>query len=81
MIKVEYFGASWCGQCRVFRPRFEEVCAGLGIELSVHDVEDEESLAQKYGIRNVPYVIVLRDEEVIDRGMAADILSKLKDYE
>lgn len=29
MKKAIYFGATWCGQCKVFKPKFEEECKRL----------------------------------------------------
>ena len=35
MKKAIYFGATWCGQRKVFKPKFEDECKRLGIDYDV----------------------------------------------
>lgn len=57
--RIEKFGASWCGPCKVLDRTLEQIS---GIEIVKHD----EELANSKGIRNVPVLIYYndRDEEV-----------------
>lgn len=57
--RIEKFGASWCGPCKVLDRTLEQIS---GIEIVKH----EEELANFKGIRNVPVLIYYndRDEEV-----------------
>lgn len=59
--RIEKFGASWCGPCKVLDRTLEQL---TGIEIVKHDVDEE--LANSKGIRNVPVLIYYndRDEEV-----------------
>lgn len=61
--RIEKFGASWCGPCKVLDRTLEQIS---GIEIVKHDVDEEEDLAHFKGIRNVPVLIYYndRDEEV-----------------
>ena len=61
--RIEKFGASWCGPCKVLDRTLEQIS---GIEIVKHDVDEEEELANSKGIRNVPVLIYYndRDEEV-----------------
>lgn len=61
--RIEKFGASWCGPCKVLDRTLEQLS---GIEIIKHDVDGEEELANSKGIRNVPVLIYYndRDEEV-----------------
>ena len=61
--RIEKFGASWCGPCKVLDRTLEQI---FGIEIVKHDVDEEEELANSKGIRNVPVLIYYndRDEEV-----------------
>lgn len=61
--RIEKFGASWCGPCKVLDRTLEQIS---GIEIVKHDVDKEEELANSKGIRNVPVLIYYndRDEEV-----------------
>ena len=61
--RIEKFGASWCGPCKVLDRTLEQL---TGIEIIKHDVDEEEELANVRGIRNVPVLIYYneQDEEV-----------------
>ena len=61
--RIEKFGASWCGPCKVLDRTLEQL---TGIEIVKHDVDEEEELANARGIRNVPVLIYNneQDEEV-----------------
>lgn len=61
--RIEKFGASWCGPCKVLDRTLEQIS---GIEIVKHDVDEKEELANSKGIRNVPVLIYYndRDEEV-----------------
>lgn len=61
--RIEKFGASWCGPCKVLDRTLEQIS---GIEIVKHDVDEGEELANSKGIRNVPVLIYYndRDEEV-----------------
>lgn len=56
--RIEKFGASWCGPCKVLDRTLEQL---TGIEIVKHDVD-----ANARGIRNVPVLIYYneQDEEV-----------------
>lgn len=58
--RIEKFGASWCGPCKVLDRTLEQLS---GIEIIKHDVDEEEDLANDLGIRNVP-VLIYYDNEV-----------------
>lgn len=70
-MKVIKFSASWCGPCRAYRPTFEKVSKMdefSDIEFKEYDVDEEEDLAIKYGIRGVPATIFVNNkDEMIDR--------------
>ena len=59
------FWAAWCGPCRMLAPALEsEVAKRAGkLELVKIDVDAEQTLAVRYGIRSIPTVAVFRDGE------------------
>jgi putative thioredoxin len=57
------FWAAWCGPCRSLGPAIEsEVGKRAGkLALVKVDVDAEQALAARYGIRSIPTVAVFRD--------------------
>lgn len=61
------FFATWCGPCRMQTPIIEELAKKMGdlIEIRTIDVDQHMDLAEKYGIRVVPTLIIEKDGKVL----------------
>jgi thioredoxin 1 len=56
------FWAAWCGPCRAFAPVFERVSErNPDAVFAKVDTEAEPELAERYGIRSIPTLVVYRD--------------------
>ena len=63
------FWAAWCGPCRMVGPIIEEVgqeYEGKAVVGKV-DVDANQQFAAKYGVRNIPTVLVFKGGEVVNR--------------
>jgi len=63
------FWAEWCGPCRMVGPVIEEVATeyeGKAVIGKV-DVNANQEFAAKYGVRNIPTVLVFQNGEVVGR--------------
>lgn len=68
MKQILKFEAEWCGPCRVYSPIFEKVSKDekyKDIEFKVIDVDENEELAEKYSVRNIPTTLFINDDEVV----------------
>ena len=62
----KYFTAEWCGPCKVFRPKIEELIAE-GYSIEIIDVTDDDNLRIKYNVRSIPTIIIEQDGEEVNR--------------
>ncbi|MFP9112383.1 thioredoxin [Flavobacterium sp. RHBU_3] len=63
------FWAAWCGPCRMVGPIIEQIgeeYAGKAVVGKV-DVDANQEFAAKYGIRNIPTVLIFQNGEVVGR--------------
>jgi thioredoxin 1 len=63
------FWAAWCGPCRMVGPIIDEVSADYADKAVVGkmDVDANQEFAAKYGVRNIPTVLVFQNGEVVGR--------------
>ena len=63
------FWAAWCGPCRMVAPIIDELTEeyeGKAVIGKV-DVDANQEFAAKYGVRNIPTVLIFKGGEVIDK--------------
>ncbi len=67
------FWATWCGPCKRVAPIIEELAQEYEGRVIVGkvDVEEQDELAFRYGIRNIPTVLFLKDGQVVDKIVGA----------
>jgi putative thioredoxin len=67
------FWAEWCGPCRVLGPALEKAVSSRDgkVVLAKVDVDSNQGLAQRYGIRGIPAVKAFRDGAVVDEFVGA----------
>jgi len=62
-LAVVYFSASWCQPCKDMKPVFlqlAEAHPGDEVSFGTVDVAESPTLAQTYGVRAVPAIVVFR---------------------
>lgn len=56
------FWATWCGPCRMIGPVLEDIAAGdPDFKICRVNVDDQPELAQRFKVRSIPMLIVMKD--------------------
>ena len=68
------FWAVWCGPCKAIAPVVDELATKYKGKLKVGkmDVDDQQAVAQQYGIRSIPTLLVFKGGRVVDTIIGAD---------
>jgi thioredoxin 1 len=72
-VAVVDFWAEWCGPCKAIAPVIEEISKefdGKAIVGKV-DVDNNPETAMKYGIRNIPTILFIKNGQVVDKQVGA----------
>ena len=73
------FYADWCGPCQMMRPTMEEFeKTHPEIKVTAVNIDEEEELAEKYGVSSIPCMVVLKDGEEVKREVGVVSLKKLE---
>lgn len=76
------FYADWCGPCKMMAPLVEtlaEEMAGKAV-IGKLNVDDSEEIAMKYGVMNIPTLILFKNGQEINRVIGVqsrEVLEKM----
>ena len=65
MKQILYFSAPWCGPCKQLGPIMDSLQGQINFRKI--DVDNDTELSTKYGVRNIPTLILVKDGEAVDR--------------
>ncbi len=67
------FYADWCGPCKIVTPVFEELSKEYEGKVEIYkiDTEDQQELAQTFGIRSIPSILFIPLEDTPQMSMGA----------
>ncbi|WP_302252888.1 thioredoxin [uncultured Alistipes sp.] len=74
------FWAEWCGPCRMVAPIIDELATEYEgrVVIGKCDVEENDDITMKYGVRNIPTIIFLKGGQLVDKQVGAASKDALK---
>lgn len=74
------FWAPWCGPCKIIGPVVDELAKDNEGKATVGkvNVDDNREIASRYGVRNIPTILFIKNGEVVDKHMGAAPKSALQ---
>ena len=63
------FWAPWCGPCRMQAPVIDALDEEMGdkVTFAKVDVDQDPSVAGRYGIQSIPHLILFKDGQAVDQ--------------
>lgn len=66
------FWATWCGPCQMLGPVLEEIALEVDdVKIAKVNVDENQELAQKYGVMSIPMLALIKNGEVVDTTVGA----------
>ena len=71
------FWAAWCGPCRMVGPIIDELSDEYKDKAVVGkvDIDSNQEFAAKFGVRNIPTVLIFKNGELVDRKVGVSTKS------
>jgi thioredoxin 1 len=74
------FWAEWCGPCHAVAPVLDRIAEERGDELKLVkvNIDEEQGLAQRYGIASIPTIVLFKGGEPAAAAIGAQPKSSLE---
>ena len=76
------FWAEWCGPCKMISPALEEIAKEMDgrVQIAKLNIHDNPVTPQKYGVRGIPALMLLRDGQVTANKVGAVPKNQLQEW-
>lgn len=64
------FWAPWCGPCKILGPVIEKIAEdvnGKGVKVGKLNVDENQAMAQKYGVMSIPTLLFFKNGKVVEQ--------------
>ena len=78
MKRILRFTASWCGPCQGLAMNLET--ASLNLPIEVIDIDVHGDVAQEYGVRSVPTLVMLDENTEVKRLIGSKTVNQLQEW-
>lgn len=67
------FSATWCQPCRAIAPLVDQLAGEYEgkVKVTAVDIDESPGMAQKYGIRGVPTLVMVKGGQVVGQQVGA----------
>ena len=79
-MKVLKFSASWCGPCKMLSMTIAGIKDQIPYPIEEIDIDADTEMAQKYGIRGVPTMVIVDGDKEVKRKVGAMTSPELKTF-
>ena len=70
-MKILKFSASWCGPCKMLTKTIAGIKDEIPYPVEEIDIDENTDLAQKYGIRGVPTMVLIDGDKEVKRKVGS----------
>ena len=76
------FWAEWCGPCKMIAPMLDDVADEYADRLAIKklNIDENPNIAQKFGIRSIPTLMLFKDGAVHAQKLGAMSKSQLTEF-
>lgn len=73
------FWAEWCGPCKAIAPHVEALAQEYSGKAKIYkvDVDQDPDIAVRFGVMNIPTLLLFKDGQVVDHMVGAESKQKI----
>jgi len=73
------FWAEWCGPCKAIAPHVEALAQEYSGKARIYkvDVDQDPDIAVRFGVMNIPTLLLFKDGQVVDHMVGAESKQKI----
>lgn len=75
------FHAPWCAPCRQMEPILDAFAGeATGVEVHKVDVDAEPGIAERYGVRGLPTLVLFKDGQPVDMRTGFQAIHQIRGF-